>query len=163
MFFLKINVAPSHFEDFPPLYAPKGETWSVVWMFHSGGKILNFMGGAWCVRKEREGRGKTVWCVCCEFKAGWVYSVSHSQISPGPCVKALSGNVYPRYPHFNSCLTRCAPKRSIFVYFCCCWGAGTGFGSTLRNFKGLCLGAQKKYEKDARLQTGDEHTGGNRL
>lgn len=50
-----------------------------------------------CEGKEREWRGKTGWCVCCEFKAGWVYSVSHSQISPGPCVKALSGNFYPLF------------------------------------------------------------------
>lgn len=84
------------------------------------GKILNFMGGVWCVRKEREGRGKTVWCVCCEFKAGWVYSVSHSQITPGPCVKALSGNVYPLCLHFKLCLMGYTRRRVICVCFCCC-------------------------------------------
>lgn len=81
------------------------------------GKILNFMGGVWCVRKEREGRGKTVWCVCCEFKAGWVYSVSHSQITPGPCVKALSGNVYPRCLRFKLCLVGYTRRRAIRVCF----------------------------------------------
>lgn len=56
-----------------------------------GKNFLNFMGGAWCVRKEREGRGKTEWCVCWEFKAGWVYSLLHSQITPEPCVQTISG------------------------------------------------------------------------
>lgn len=54
--------------------------------FHS----RNVMGGAWWGERRR---GKTRWCVCCEFKAGWVHRVSLSQITPARCVKERSGNV----------------------------------------------------------------------
>lgn len=70
--------------------------------------------------KEREWRGKTEWCVCCEFKTGWVFSVSHSQYTPGPCVKAPSGNVFPTFftlcevvPYSARCET---PLRVIFSF-----------------------------------------------
>ena len=72
--------------------------------FIEGGKKLKLYGWGLVRGKRGNGEGKQ-WlcvyvyvcvcvCVCWEFKAGWVYSVSHSQITPGLCVKALSGNVF---------------------------------------------------------------------